>query len=179
MGIATHLGPWVLGTVKNTSGTTAGLIRNTGATMVIQTASLAIANGASTVATFTLGVLPAGAVIHAIIQDVTAAVTSASGTNTITYQTGNATTGLSTNFAAASALGTSSGTSSIAVGRSTITPDTTRLPLFANTGTTDLIIQVAVSLGAAVSQAGAVNFQLVYAVRNADGTAAPSVTTGP
>lgn len=179
MGIATHLGPWLLGTVKNTTGTTAGLIRNTGATICMQTASVSFLNGAASAATITLGVLPAGAVIHAIIQDVTAAVSSASGTNTITYQTGNATTGLSTNFAAASALGTSSGTSSIAVGRSTIAPDTTRLPLFANTGTTDLIIQVAFSFGAALNQAGAVNFQLVYAVRNADGSSAPTAFTGP
>jgi len=37
MGFATHLGPWLLGTVKNTTGTTAGTIRNMGATTVAQT----------------------------------------------------------------------------------------------------------------------------------------------
>ena len=37
MGFATHLGPWLLGTVKNTTGTTAGLVRNTGDTVVAQT----------------------------------------------------------------------------------------------------------------------------------------------
>ena len=34
MGFATHLGPWLLGTVKDTTGTTAGTIRNTGCTTV-------------------------------------------------------------------------------------------------------------------------------------------------
>ena len=37
MGFATHLGPWLLGTVKNTTGTTAGTVRNMGATIVAQT----------------------------------------------------------------------------------------------------------------------------------------------
>jgi len=36
MGIATHLGPWLLGTVKNTTGTTAGTVRNIGVTSVVQ-----------------------------------------------------------------------------------------------------------------------------------------------
>ena len=40
MGIATHLGPWLLGTVKDTSGTTAGTVRNIGATMVTQSVTL-------------------------------------------------------------------------------------------------------------------------------------------
>jgi hypothetical protein len=34
---AFHLGPWLLGTVKNTKGTTAGTIRNVGATLAAQT----------------------------------------------------------------------------------------------------------------------------------------------
>lgn len=40
MAIATHLGPWLLGTVKSTSGTTAGTVRNTGATIVAQQITL-------------------------------------------------------------------------------------------------------------------------------------------
>jgi len=42
MGFATHLGPWLLGTVKNTTGTTAGTIRNMGATTVNQTATMTV-----------------------------------------------------------------------------------------------------------------------------------------
>jgi hypothetical protein len=60
MGFATHLGPWLLGTVKDTTGNTAGTIRNTGATMVTQSkAVLATDITANT----TLAVLPAGAII--------------------------------------------------------------------------------------------------------------------
>ena len=40
MGFASHLGPWLLGTVKNTTGTTAGTIRNMGATIVAQQANV-------------------------------------------------------------------------------------------------------------------------------------------
>ena len=44
MGFATHLGPWLLGTVKNTTGTTAGTIRNTGATVVAQPITIGFAD---------------------------------------------------------------------------------------------------------------------------------------
>lgn len=59
MGFASHLGPWLLGTVKNTTGTTAGTVRNMGATTVAQVDPVSFADGAASVAC----VLPAGAVI--------------------------------------------------------------------------------------------------------------------
>jgi hypothetical protein len=37
MGFATHLGPWLLGTIKNTTGTTVGSLENLGATVCSQT----------------------------------------------------------------------------------------------------------------------------------------------
>ena len=40
MGFATHLGPWLLGTTKNTTGTTASTTRNTGCTVVSQSANV-------------------------------------------------------------------------------------------------------------------------------------------
>jgi len=40
MGFATHLGPWLLGTTKNTTGSTAALTRNTGCTVVSQSANV-------------------------------------------------------------------------------------------------------------------------------------------
>ena len=40
MGFATHLGPWLLGTTKNTTGTTAATTRNTGCTVVSQSADV-------------------------------------------------------------------------------------------------------------------------------------------
>jgi hypothetical protein len=74
MAIATHLGPWLLGTVKNTTGTTAGTVRNTGATMVTQTVPL-VAGSAVTV------MLPAGSLIHAVQSLMT---TGAAGTPNVT-----------------------------------------------------------------------------------------------
>jgi hypothetical protein len=56
MGFATHLGPWLLGTVKNTTGTTVGTIQNMGNTVVSQSAPLVFGT-----LTGTAFVLPAGA----------------------------------------------------------------------------------------------------------------------
>jgi hypothetical protein len=184
MGIASHLGPWLLGTVKNTTGTTPGLLRNMGATVVLQNSSYTTPSGVSTSAAYTgtataIAVLPAGAVIHAIIADVTTAFVGASGATTLTFTTGNATTGLTSNFASGSTLGVITATSSIAVGRSTVTPNTTNLALFNNVGTTDLIVQVTFATAGNYTSGGAVNLQVVYAVRNGDGTFNPTATTGP
>ena len=41
MGFATHLGPWLLGTIKNTTGTTAATTSNTGCTVVSQSVNVA------------------------------------------------------------------------------------------------------------------------------------------
>jgi hypothetical protein len=40
MALATHLGPWSLGTVNTSTGTTAGTVRNLGPAIVAQTTSL-------------------------------------------------------------------------------------------------------------------------------------------
>ena len=71
MGFATHLGPWLLGTVKNTTGTTAGTIQNTGATMVAQTVKLNMVDATSATA-ITCFTLPAGAHIVDFIVDTVA-----------------------------------------------------------------------------------------------------------
>jgi hypothetical protein len=178
MGFATHLGPWLLGTVKDTTGTTAGLIRNTGATVVLQNASYTTPSGVSTSAVYTgtattVAVLPAGSIIHAIIADVTTAFVGASLATTLTFQTGNATTGLTSTFASASQLGQISSTSTIAVGRTTVTPNTTNIALFNNVGTTDLVVQVVFATAGNYTSGGTVNVQVVYAVRNSDGSSFP------
>jgi len=56
MAFASHLGPWLLGTVKNTTGTTAGQIRNMGATTVIQSVPLVASSAVQLV-------IPAGSLI--------------------------------------------------------------------------------------------------------------------
>ena len=60
MGFASHLGPWLLGTVKNTTGTTAGTLRNMGATAVTQ--SIAVLYTDITAGTYAF-TLPAGSQI--------------------------------------------------------------------------------------------------------------------
>lgn len=74
MGFATHLGPWLLGTVKNTTGTTSGTVRNMGATVVTQSVAL-VPSVAVTI------MLPAGAMVHAIQSLMT---TGAAGTPNVT-----------------------------------------------------------------------------------------------
>ena len=85
MGFATHLGPWLLGTVKNTTGTTAGTIRNTGCSIVSQQATLGFADGATNVFT-----LPAGALITSI-QLITTTGYAGGTTPTITLSSGSTT----------------------------------------------------------------------------------------
>ena len=74
MGFASHLGPWLLGTVKNTTGTTSGTVRNMGATVVTQSVAL-VPSVAVTI------MLPAGAMVHAIQSLMT---TGAAGTPNVT-----------------------------------------------------------------------------------------------
>ena len=184
MGIATHLGPWVLGTVRSTTGTTAGTIRNTGATIVLQTATFTAPTGISTSAAYTGPdtnlniVLPAGSAIHAIIADTTTSFVGASGATTLTFKNGNATTGLATNIAAGSTIATISATSTIS-GRTTATITTTNIAICNNTGTTDLILQVAFATAGNYTSGGSANIQVVYAVRQPDGTYVPTAQTGP
>ena len=81
MGFATHLGPWLLGTVKNTTDTTAGTIRNTGASVVVQSNTLSFGDAAAK----TLFTLPAGAQFSNFYVDTTAAFNACTN-NVITIQ---------------------------------------------------------------------------------------------
>jgi len=60
MGFATHLGPWLLGTVKNTTGATSGTIRNLGATVVSQSKAILYTDITAATVAFTI---PAGSQI--------------------------------------------------------------------------------------------------------------------
>ena len=159
MGFATHLGPWLLGTVKNTTGTTAGTIRNMGATTVIQTATTTV-NDTSAV---TIAVLPAGAQITNIFVDITTAYAGTTG-NTITIQTAGGT--------ALATVGSAS-TTPLAVGRATTTLSGTNIATLLNVGTTDLIVQVIYAC-AGTASGGAAQVTIQYVVKNSDGAANPS-----
>lgn len=109
MALASHLGPWLLGTVKNTTGTTAGLVRNMGATVVTQSVPL-VAGSAVTL------MLPAGA----LIQDVSAYMTTGA------VGTPNVTVG-----------GTIIGTLSTAAGLNSLSVTAANVGTMLNVGTTD------------------------------------------
>jgi len=112
MGFATHLGPWLLGTVKDTTGTTAGSVRNTGASVVTQQVVL-VAGSAVTV------MIPAGSIIHQVQAYMT---TGAVGTPDVTVG------------------GTTIGTLSTAAGLNLLTVTAANVGTMANVGTTDKVL---------------------------------------
>lgn len=159
MGFASHLGPWLLGTVKNTTGTTAGTIRNMGATTVNQTATMTVSDTTAK----TIAVLPAGAQITNIFVDITTAFSGTTG-NTITIQTAGGT-----------ALATVGGASTtpLAVGRATTTLSGTNIATVLNVGTSDLIVQVIYAC-AGTASGGVAQVTIQYIVKDSDGNANPS-----
>ena len=158
MGFASHLGPWRLGTVKDTTGTTAGTIQNMGCTVVAQSAPTTVADTTAT----NLFVIPAGSQILNIYVDVTTAYAGTTG-NTITIKIGSTT------------LGTVGGatTTPLAVGRNTFTITGASIGTFLNVGSTDAIVTVTYAC-AGVASGGAATVTAEYVVRNSDGAQAPT-----
>ena len=156
MGLATHLGPWLLGTVKDTTGTTAGTVRNIGASTVSQFKTIAYNDAAAS----SFCVLPAGAFIRQIRLPQTTTFTSGS--------TGSVTVYLN---------GTSIGSASFTTGSAgvlTIAPTSDAMAtLWTNIGTTDGVLTYTV--GTATAGAGVLDVN--YVVRLADGTYAPTSYT--
>lgn len=157
MGIATHLGPWLLGTVKDTTGTTAGNIRNLGATIVAQTK--AVAYGDTTAQTVAC-VVPAGAMITAVQFIATTAYTTTAPTFTMFINGTQASTAVT--------LGALVGSSSITMGGNSATG----AALVANVGSTDATIAFTQSNGGGGTGAG--QLVIAYIVRNSDGTSVPA-----
>lgn len=160
MGFATHLGPWMLGTVKDTTGTTAGNIRNLGATAVAQFKTVAYAD---TTAQTQLAVIPAGASIQNIQFLITTAYTTTNPTFTI-FVNGTAITAAIT---VASPAAGATGIASFALG-------TTNPSLVANVGSTDAIVSFTQANGGGGTGAGVLS--IAYIVKNSDGTIVPSPT---
>jgi len=159
MGFATHLGPWLLGTVKDTTGTTAGTIRNMGATVVCQTGATTVSDTTAR----TLFVIPAGAQITNFFVDITTAYAGTTG-NTITIQTSGG-----------SSLATvgSASTTPLAIGRATTTLTAAQLGTLLNVGSTDLIVQVIYAC-AGTASGGAATVTCQYVVKGSDGAANPA-----
>jgi hypothetical protein len=149
MGIATHLGPWLLGTTRYTTGTTADTTRNTGATTVVQTKAVAFNDADNT----TAFALPAGALITRITFttlttfDQATTILLAIGGTTITEPLTVTDPGITT-FACDNAEAAAA--------------------LWSDVGATDVFLTYTVSQGSATAGAGEIVIQ--YVVRNSDGT---------
>jgi hypothetical protein len=156
MGFATHLGPWLLGTVKNTTGTTAGTVQNLGATMVMQTKNVAATDSAASVAF----VLPAGAILFELYLFQSGATFTSGTSGTFTVYNG----------------GTQIAQATITTGTAGIlglNPDSAaRTALFANVGSTDAII----TYTPATLNAGSGVLVATYVVRGSDGAMYPTAS---
>ena len=145
MGFATHLGPWLLGTTKNTTGTTAATTRNTGCTVVSQSANVVFGT-----LTGNAVAVPAGSQI-VDIKVVTTTVFSAATTLKLSIGGTDFTT-----------TGTITDVGSVALGANATTP-----ALWLNTGSTDVFI--AYTMAGAALTTGAATVIITYAVRDSSG----------
>ena len=128
MGISTFTGPIKAGNVLNTTGTTAGLIKNVGFVMMVQT--VPITQAASATAFKTTIVIPAYS--HIVNIQVLATVAWSGAASTINVGT----SATATELVSAGSLS--------AIGLAALTPgtDATRTAKWSNVGTTDQIIYV-------------------------------------
>jgi hypothetical protein len=155
MAIASRLGPWLLGTIKETTGTTAGTIRNMGVTVCMQTKSVLYTDITAATVAFTI---PAGsAILNAFFN-----TTVAYATTTPTYVLQS--NGVAINTAANGSVFTNTGVVALPIGNNSAAAAV----LCSNVGTTDAIITFTQANVTATSGAGILT--LIYAVRNSDGT---------
>ena len=148
MAFATRLGPWLLGTVKNTSGTTAGTISNLGATIVAQTDNLTAAQIAGL--TGTLGAIPAGAMITSV-QFLTTTLFASATTLKLTI----------------AGVDVATATTITSAGTYPVTIAATFTPVQANVGATDALVTFTAT---GTSVTGAVSVIVAYVVRGPDGS---------
>ena len=159
MGFATHLGPWLLGTVKNTTGTTAGTIRNLGATVVSQSKAILYTDTTAATVAFTI---PAGSQILTAQFNTTVAY----ATTTPTYALfSNA---VAINTAANGSVFTNTGIVNILLGNNSAAAAV----LCNNVGTSDANITFTQANVTATSGAGVLT--ITYVVKGSDGAANPS-----
>jgi len=161
MGFATHLGPWLLGTVKNTTGTTSGTIRNLGATVVSQSKAILYTDITAATVAFTI---PAGSQILTATFNTTVAY----ATTTPTYALfSNA---VAINTAANGSVFTNTGIVNLLLGNNSAAAAV----LCNNVGTTDAIITFTQANVTATSGAGILT--LTYVVKDSDGSANQTAT---
>jgi hypothetical protein len=167
MGFATHLGPWLLGTVKETTGTTAGNIRNLGATIVAQTVTInvsgiALTSGSVAQSLFTL---PAGAKILSFQIEKTVAI---SGNSVATAPIVIGTAGTSNAYLTTIDMGlTTAQTAPTTIAAALVSSATN------NIGTSDVPVYATISATTGNPTAGTVVITCQYLVRGSDGVMFP------
>jgi hypothetical protein len=170
MGFATHLGPWLLGTVKNTTGTTVGNVRNTGCTVSAQTFKKDYTGTTTSGTSDVIACLPAGSQIIAIYQDTLVAFTGSTAANS---QIGDGTTVnkyfTTTDLTSAGRAASTNGVLANWAGAAT-----TAAPAGAGIGSTDVLVTATMTPTVATVTAGTVQYTIVYTVRNSDGAQAPN-----
>jgi hypothetical protein len=169
MGLATHLGPWLLGTVKDTTGTTAGTLRNLGATVVGQPITVNMSGVAKTSGATAqyLCTVPAGAKILRFNVEVvtTVAGNSVSQVGVVIGSGSGSNNQLVTTFNTGTAVGK--------VAQATI--DTaTQVALTNNVGTSDYLIYATFTATTGNPTSGAIVITPEYIVRQSDGTYLPA-----
>jgi len=164
MGFATHLGPWLLGTVKSTTGTTAGTIRNLGNTIVSQSYVAPKAVILASPTAQQMFTIPAGSKILRFDIEVITALTGASNCGVTIGTSGTS------NYYMTSV---NSGTSAVQTSPATIAA-ATQADKTNNVGTTDAIIYGTFTAATADATAGSIVVTVEYVVRNYDGVAYPA-----
>jgi hypothetical protein len=159
MGLATHLGPWLLGTVKDTTGSTAGTIRNTGATVVSQSKAIVYTDTTAATVAFTI---PAGSQILTAQFNTTVAYATTTPTYALFVNA------VAINTAANGSVFTATGIVNILLGNNSAAAAV----LCNNVGTTDSIITFTQANVTATSGAGVLT--MTYVVKNSDGTQVPA-----
>ena len=170
MGFATHLGPWLLGTVRNTTGTTVGTIENCGATVVSQTFKKNYTGTTTAGTSDTICVLPAGAQIINLYQDTLVAFTGSTAANAqigdgTTVNKYFTTTDLTTAGRAASTNGVLANWAGAASAAS---------PNGIGIGSVDVKVVATMTPTAATVTAGTVQYTVVYVVADSSGAQFPA-----
>jgi len=168
MGFATHLGPWLLGTVRNTTGTTVGTIENCGATVVSQTFKKDYTGQAASATTDTICVLPAGAQIQFIHIDTLVAFTGSTAAN---VQIGDGSTAA---LYWASTDVTSQGRAAISNASAKLSAWCGAATNGAGIGSTDVKIIATMTPTVAAVTAGTVQYTIIYTVANSNGNQFPA-----
>lgn len=167
MGFSTFSGPIRSGTVRYTTGTTAGYVDNTGLPVLAQstaTGDLAVATPATV--TSTIGWIPAGSQIIEVQLDTTTGFTFTAGTTpAATVTVGDGTTA---NKFVTTATVTSEGR---VLGSATGT-----LSNWTNIGTTDIpiVVTIAYTGSPTAVTAGAMNLTVRYVQKSSSGSEVPT-----